>query len=56
MVSLGENESEVEHFDSQILGDGVGGDDPMDLDFVLNADIRMLCLLLISDLISTTDW
>ena len=36
-MSLGENESEVEHFDSQIFGGGGGGgemiDDPMELAF-----------------------
>ena len=61
MDRLGENEPEVEHFDSQILGGGSGDmiDDPREvpsLDFDLNADIRMLCLPLIAELISTADW
>ena len=58
MDRLGENEPEVEHFDSQILGGGSGDmiDDPREvpsLDFDLNADIRMLCLPLVAELIST---
>ena len=55
LVSLSEND-EVEHFEHQQLCEM---DDPIEmpnLDFVLNSDIRMLCLPLIAELISTADW
>lgn len=60
LVSLGDTESEVEHFDNQILGVGDGEmiDDPIEVtshDFVLNADIRVLCLPSLAELITTTD-
>ena len=54
-MSLSENE-EVEHFESQPISEI---DDPLEvptLDFVLNSDIRMLCLPLIAEVISTADW
>ena len=59
-IDLGDNESEVEHFDNQILGGGGGEmiDDPIEVtshDFVLNVDIRVLCLPSIAELITTTD-
>ena len=55
LVSLSENE-DVEHFESQPISEI---DDPLEvpnLDFVLNSDIRMLCLPLIAEVISTADW